>query len=1091
MKTNEHNSKASALAGAGFVLVACTSSPEETRDCGAALARAARPGAVVALEGDLGAGKTHFTQGVAGGLGIDASVTSPTFNLLVSYEGGRLPLFHFDLYRLNEARELEDLGYYDVLDAQGVCCIEWSERFPSALPDDRLTVFVVRDQASGDERKIWARAEGALHREILADWQQTSATRTPSAAQASASLGSVVGSSAPDSRARSVAPRDNANAVAPASPQASAGSALEEGAASDGRSEGERPSARDAHRTPQGSCERDFVLAIDTANEIIAVGLGKLDRTARTIEFVADLQTPAFRASNTKLLACIEELLARESVDKRALACVVCGRGPGSFTGVRICMAAAKGLAMGLGLPLYGVSTLDAQAWQAWDAGYRGQLVVLGDAMRKEVYPVSYQVAAAGPERLNPDKVRKAAVAADELGANAVGRLITGDALKKYADIFSSCGEFAKEESWMPTGKGLLLCAQTLWDSGEFDPDDAGLGNPLSLLPVYTRLSDAEEHERQRFAEAGEKDLGTGVQGGAVRSFNGSATADSHDVEENVFLRYQPLEAQWCAEVERLESELMGTDAWNAAQVADELGRPDRTWWACFAIDDPNARAVSADTARLVGYAGGWIIDGQLQILKIASDPGMRRQGIARELLARLASDARDLGASEATLEVRSSNVGAHRFYEALGLSNIGKRPRYYSDHEDACIFSGPLPVAEHDVAGMGLLVNEASTAQNELRHAPASAAETASATCAAGFRLDELSVPAALPDTLILAIESSCDETAVALVDGEGTIVADVVASQIDFHSRFGGVVPEIASRKHIEAIGGVVEECMRQGALRLGLPSLAFADLSAIGVTYAPGLLGALVVGVAYAKALAWGADVPLVGVNHLEGHLYANKIACPDIKPPMVVSLVSGGHTMLVHVKDWGCYETLGETLDDAVGEAFDKVAKAMGLGYPGGPLISALAKDGDPRAIRFPRAMLHSGDFAFSLSGLKTAVMTYIQKEEKAGRAINKADVAASFEAAVVDVQVAKAKHALELTGAKEFCLGGGVAANPALRAGYTKMCAELGVRLTMPPMKACTDNASMIGLVAIDRYRQGKFMGIDADAKAHVSLDEPY
>ena len=229
----------------------------------------------------------------------------------------------------------------------------------------------------------------------------------------------------------------------------------------------------------------------------------------------------------------------------------------------------------------------------------------------------------------------------------------------------------------------------------------------------------------------------------------------------------------------------------------------------------------------------------------------------------------------------------------------------------------------------------------------------------------------------------------------------------------------------------------------------------------------------------------------MNHLEGHLYANKIACPDIKPPMVVSLVSGGHTMLVHVKDWGDYETMGSTLDDAVGEAFDKVAKAMGLGYPGGPLISALAEKGSPKAVRFPRALMHSGDLQFSLSGLKTSVMTSLQKEQQAGRQINQADVAASFQAAVIDVQVAKARTALRQTGAKEFCLGGGVAANPELRHAYEAMCHQLGVRLTMPPLSACTDNAAMIALVALDRYKQGKLFGLDCDVKAHAPLDEAY
>ena len=343
----------------------------------------------------------------------------------------------------------------------------------------------------------------------------------------------------------------------------------------------------------------------------------------------------------------------------------------------------------------------------------------------------------------------------------------------------------------------------------------------------------------------------------------------------------------------------------------------------------------------------------------------------------------------------------------------------------------------------------------------------------------------------LLLAIESSCDETAAAIVDGEGNLVADVVASQIDFHARFGGVVPEIASRKHIEAICGVCDECFDAAAAALGVPHLGWKDLDAVGVTYAPGLLGALVVGVAFAKGAAWAAGLPLVGVHHLEGHLYANRIGAPDLEPPMVASLVSGGNTLLVHVKGWGDYETLGATIDDAVGEAFDKVAKALGLGYPGGPVISRAAAQGDPDAIAFPRAMLHSGDLRFSLSGLKTAVVTYINNERAAGRELNIPDIAASFQQAVVDVQVAKAKKALQLTGARTFCLGGGVAANPVLRSSYERLCAAMGVRLIMPPLSACGDNAGMIALVALDRYRQGKFMPLDADAQAHADLDEPY
>ncbi|MBQ6586906.1 MAG: tRNA (adenosine(37)-N6)-threonylcarbamoyltransferase complex transferase subunit TsaD, partial [Coriobacteriales bacterium] len=343
----------------------------------------------------------------------------------------------------------------------------------------------------------------------------------------------------------------------------------------------------------------------------------------------------------------------------------------------------------------------------------------------------------------------------------------------------------------------------------------------------------------------------------------------------------------------------------------------------------------------------------------------------------------------------------------------------------------------------------------------------------------------------LILAIESSCDETAAAVIGGDGKLHSDCLASQIDFHARFGGVVPEIASRKHTEAIVGVVEEALLRAGKDLGRPELDFRDLDAIAVTTCPGLVGALVVGLAFAKGLSWAVGKPLVEVNHLEGHLYANRLLVPDIEPPLIALLVSGGHTMLVHVKDWGEYETLGSTLDDAAGEAFDKVAKALGLGYPGGPIISRLAKTGDPHAIDFPRAMMHSGDSMFSLSGLKTAVITYIRKEEAAGRAIDLPNLAASFQQAVVDVQVAKAVRSVQETGAREFCLGGGVAANPQLRAGLKAAMERMGVRCTLPPLSACTDNAGMIAAVALDRYRAGRFADPHVDVRAHAPLDEKY
>ena len=808
---------------------------------------------------------------------------------------------------------------------------------------------------------------------------------------------------------------------------------------------------------------RDIVVAFDTANEVIAVGVGRIVASEARIEVLASHEEAAFRASNTRLVNALDEVLAELGIGRSDIACVVCGRGPGSFTGVRICMATAKGVAIGLDVPLFGVSTSDAQGWEAWHQGVRGSLVVVGDAMRKEVYPVRMELSDSGVERFGGDAVIKAATLPEWLGDGQME--FAGDALAKYGDLLEGRGAFTEVRH--PTGRGLLLAA---WNAPWFEAfrnacnpeltdesleaarDAAGsaFGNPCALLPVYTRLSDAEEHERARFA-AGDavpaRDLQTGVQG------------SSSDAPQ---IRYQPLDAAWVADVARMESEVMGSDAWNEAQILDELPRPDRTWWAAYQVANADERTVTPGSGELVGYAGGMVVDGTLTILKVASSPALRQQGIARALLGKLAEDARDLGATEATLEVRLSNTGAHAFYEKLGFERIGVRPRYYSDREDAVIYTGPLPVAVHDVAGMDLRVDEAGEPE----------------------RIE-------VQGGLILAIESSCDETAAAIVDEAGTIVCDVVASQIDFHSRFGGVVPEIASRKHIEAIGGVALECLERARIHTGNPALDWSDLAAVSVTYAPGLVGALVVGVAFAKGLAWAADKPLIGVNHLEGHIYANKIEHADIQPPMVVSLVSGGHTMLVHVRDWGDYETLGSTLDDAVGEAFDKVAKALGLGYPGGPIISRLAAEGDPKAIDFPRALLRSGDLQFSLSGLKTSVVTYLDKQKRAGNPINANDVAASFQQAVIDVQVAKARTALEQTGAREFCLGGGVAANPALREAYEQMCAQMGVRLTLPPLSACTDNAAMIALVALDRYHAGKFFDYTLDVSARAPLDEPY
>ena len=843
-----------------------------------------------------------------------------------------------------------------------------------------------------------------------------------------------------------------------------------------------------------------YVLAFDTANEVVAIGLGRLDAAARSIELVASVEVEARRASNTQLVPRIDELCARAGVAREKIACVCVGRGPGSFTGVRIALATAKGIASALEIGLVGVSSLDAVAWGAWKAAERGELLVVADAMRREVYPVEYRLDDEGAVRLTADRVVKAAEFAEELGGSAGDGsaaasewFIAGDGLRKYAELFSGVGTVLSEKLWTPTGAGLLLALQAAWRAGECDPFDAERHDPGLLLPVYTRLSDAEENERQRLARV-DGSL-AGKRGSRHVTMNDTAIANARANGEGI--AYKPLDARHVAEVAALEAAVMGTDAWNEALVADELGRADRVWWAAYAADPK--MPLSAE-APLVGYAGGWVVDGDLQILKVGVDPAWRRHGIARVLLARVADDARNLGARTSSLEVRAGNAGAQALYAALGYKALGRRPRYYSDGEDALIMQGPLPTITLAAVPNGAVADarpghvsgpgatEVAPYGEDASDDDVAGEPRRGGACAAlGCESDGTAVRR----PLILAIESSCDETAAAVIDGGEVLRSDVVATQVDFHARFGGVVPEIASRKHIEAICGVCDEALDVAAASLGRSRLRWRDLDAVAVTYAPGLVGALVVGVAFAKGAAWGADIPFIVVNHLEGHLYANKIGLEDFAPPAVVSLVSGGNTLLVHMADWGDYRVLGATIDDAVGEAFDKVAKALGLGYPGGPVVSKFAAEGDPDAIPFPRAMLHSGDLRFSLSGLKTAVVTYINNERAAGRELNVPDICASFTAAVVDVQVAKARTALRETGAPTFCLGGGVAANPTLRAAYEQMCAEEGVRLVMPPLASCGDNAGMIAEVALDRYRAGAFSPLSTDALAHGDLEVPY
>lgn len=333
-----------------------------------------------------------------------------------------------------------------------------------------------------------------------------------------------------------------------------------------------------------------------------------------------------------------------------------------------------------------------------------------------------------------------------------------------------------------------------------------------------------------------------------------------------------------------------------------------------------------------------------------------------------------------------------------------------------------------------------------------------------------------------ILAIESSCDETAAAVVEDGRTVRSNIISSQIALHTLYGGVVPEIASRKHIEKINQVVQAALDEAGVTL-------QDLDAVGVTYGPGLVGALLVGVAEAKAIAYAAGLPLVGVHHIEGHVSANYIEHPDLVPPFLCEIISGGHTHLVIVKDYGVFEILGRTRDDAAGEAFDKVARAIGLGYPGGPKIDRLAKEGNPQAIAFPRAHIEEAPYDFSFSGLKSAVLNYLNQCKMTGTEIHPADVAASFQQAVIDVLVDNAIRAAKDYHMDRLAIAGGVASNQGLRAAMETACKKEKIRFYYPSPIYCTDNAAMIGVAAYYEYQKGTRHGWDLNAVPNLRLGE--
>ncbi len=336
--------------------------------------------------------------------------------------------------------------------------------------------------------------------------------------------------------------------------------------------------------------------------------------------------------------------------------------------------------------------------------------------------------------------------------------------------------------------------------------------------------------------------------------------------------------------------------------------------------------------------------------------------------------------------------------------------------------------------------------------------------------------------DTLILAIESSCDETAAAVVKNGREVLSNIISSQIALHTVYGGVVPEIASRKHVEKINYCIEAALDEAGITLD-------DIDAVAVTYGPGLVGALLVGVSAAKAISFAKNKPLIGVHHIEGHISANFIENKELEPPFVCLVVSGGHSHLVVVKDYGEYDIIGQTRDDAAGEAFDKVARAIGLGYPGGPKIDKAAKEGNPDAFTFPQAKISDAEYDFSFSGLKSSVLNYINQAKMQDTELNQADVAASFQKAVVDVLVSHAIKACKEYGYDKLAIAGGVASNTGLRTQMEKECEANGIKFYRPSPVLCTDNAAMIGAAAYYEYKKGVRFGLDMNAVPNLPLGD--
>ena len=779
-----------------------------------------------------------------------------------------------------------------------------------------------------------------------------------------------------------------------------------------------------------------LVVALDTSTDMLACAASWIDGQTGETKLVSG-DHMCRRHANVELVNTVDGVLAQAGLDRSDVGCYVVGRGPGSFTGVRIGISTAKGLARGANVPLLGVSTLDACAWTAWKAGVRGKLGILADAMRGEVYPALYMLVDKGPERqFEREHVVKAAVALDEWRQAADwGQVqLTGDGLVRYGKLLGEdeAARCVERDLWWPSGEGLLLAHA------------AGDGDPARVLPIYTRLSDAEENERKRLglAESAQSEI-TGVA---------DELAGRH-------LQFRPMgaaDAEGASALEAACFEGAGHEAWTPGMFLSELGEDvaaPRSWW------------VAHDDGKLLGLAGGMVVDGDVQILDVAVDPAHRREGIARKLLSHVSYDAQMLGCTTASLEVEDGNEGATALYNALGFTEAGRRRGYYGAGKDAIVMTAPLPL----VLPVDNASPEPTAAEQRVWPLPAPGRSEGERAEIERRRL-------------VLAIESSCDETAVAIIDADGNMLANQVSTQIDFHARFGGVVPEIASRSHVEVISQLADRA-------LAVTGLTRGDIDAVAVTCAPGLIGALLVGVNFAKSAALALGVPLIPVHHVRGHIAANYIAYPELKPPFVCLAISGGNTLICDVRDYTDLRILGATRDDAAGECFDKTARVLGLPYPGGKPIDDLSKTGDDRKYKLPIGHVDGCPYDMSFSGLKTAVINLAHTAEQKGEPLDKPSLAASFCRAMSESLVPRTMAAVRELGYDKLAVAGGVAANSRIRGDFQAACDAAGIRLFVPPLKLCGDNAAMIGCQAYYEYLRGARAGSELNAWANMEISE--